>query len=421
MKEDWTKQMKQKLEGHEMTPPAGLWEDISQQMGLKPKPAPKVTFMRHYYWVAAAVILAFVGFFAFYQFDNDQSQPQLTAHNEPATTTQPVVDKAQPSIPAEQSTPLVHTPITPQQAMNKAEATETEPKQEVEEISQEVAETSQEVAEPQQDVAENSQKSVEASQQSSDASPMVASSHQKQTYLPDVNQHYAANSKSDDFDKWSIGLSGSNGLLMAANSSIETSSDIPHYADFNNNPVFLNPDNTNAVDSNNPKVVAPETQTVPDVVYKHHIPIRFGLSLQYHLNDRLSLLSGISYTYLKSDISSQSFNNQSYKQTLSYLGIPIGLSWKVWSSQNFHVYLAGSTLLEKCVDASITDGEISQRPWQWSVNASAGAEYIVMRQFGFYLEPSLGYYFNDGSSLQHYYKEQPLVPSVQFGLRLHLK
>jgi hypothetical protein len=157
------------------------------------------------------------------------------------------------------------------------------------------------------------------------------------------------------------------------------------------------------------------------VVYKHHIPVRFGLSLQYHLNDRLSLLSGISYTYLKSEISSQLFNNQSYKQTLSYLGIPIGLSWKVWSSQNFHVYLAGSTLLEKCVDASITDGDISQRPWQWSVNASAGAEYIVMRQFGLYLEPSLGYYFNDGSSLQHYYKEHPLVPSIQFGLRLHLK
>ena len=398
MKEDWTKQMKQKLEGHQMTPPAGLWEDISQQMGLEAKPAPKVTFIRRYYWAAAAVVLALVGFFAFYQFDDNQNQPQLTAHNEPATVTQ-TTDIAQPSVSAEQPTPtipvhaatskptlLAHTPITPQQDMNKAETAEAEPQQEeieVVEMRQEVAETCQE---------------------SSDETPMVASNHQKQTYLPDVSHPYTTGSKLNDSNKWTIGLSGSNGLLMAANNSI--------HSGFSSTPESYG-DNTNYANS--------KTQKASEVVYKHHIPVRFGLSLQYHLNDRISLLSGISYTYLKTDISSQLFNNQSYKQALSYLGIPIGLSWEVWSSQNFHFYLGGSGLLEKCVDASITGGDISQRPWQWSVNASAGAEYIVMRQFGLYLEPSLGYYFDDSSSLQHYYKEHPLVPSVQFGLRLHLK
>ena len=399
MKEDWTKQMKQKLDGHQMTPPAGLWEDISQQMGLESKPAPKVTSMRRYYWAAAAVVLAIVGFFEFYQFDNDESQPQLTALNEPVIATQ-AVDETQPSVSAEQPTPttipvhtatskptlLAHTPIPPRQDMSKAETAEAEPQQEeveVVEVSQEVAETSQE---------------------SSDETPMVASNYQKQTYLPDVSHPYTTGSKSNDSDKWAIGLSGSNGLLMAANNSI--------HSDFSSTPEFY---------GNNTNYANPETQKVSEVVYKHHIPVRFGLSLQYHLNDRISLLSGISYTYLKTDISSQLFNNQSYKQTLNYLGIPVGLSWEVWSSQNFHFYLGGSGLLEKCVDASITDGDISQRPWQWSVNASAGAEYIVMRQFGLYLEPSLGYYFDDGSSLQHYYKEHPLVPSLQFGLRLHLK
>ena len=45
MKEDWTKQMKQKLEGHQMTPPEGLWEGISNQMGLEPGPAHKSAIM----------------------------------------------------------------------------------------------------------------------------------------------------------------------------------------------------------------------------------------------------------------------------------------------------------------------------------------------------------------------------------------
>ena len=70
MKEDWTKQMKQKLEGHQMTPPAGLWESISNEMQLQTESAPvsapaKTVSMRRWYWVAAAAILAIVGCFTF--------------------------------------------------------------------------------------------------------------------------------------------------------------------------------------------------------------------------------------------------------------------------------------------------------------------------------------------------------------------
>ena len=78
-------------------------------------------------------------------------------------------------------------------------------------------------------------------------------------------------------------------------------------------------------------------------------------------------------------------------------------------------------MLEKCIKADISEGDIDTHPWQFSINAAAGAEYNFTRQFGVYLEPSLGYYFNDGTKLEHYYKEHPLAPSLQFGLRLHLK
>ena len=85
MKEDWTKQMKQKLEGHKMTPPAGLWEGISNQMGLETASAPKTAIIRIWYWAAAAVVLALIGLFAFYDFDDNQ--PKLEAHNETTTKT----------------------------------------------------------------------------------------------------------------------------------------------------------------------------------------------------------------------------------------------------------------------------------------------------------------------------------------------
>ena len=38
-----------------------------------------------------------------------------------------------------------------------------------------------------------------------------------------------------------------------------------------------------------------------------------------------------------------------------------------------------------------------------------------------YVEPSLGYYFNDGTSYQHYYKDHPLAPSIMLGLRMHIE
>ena len=76
-------------------------------------------------------------------------------------------------------------------------------------------------------------------------------------------------------------------------------------------------------------------------------------------------------------------------------------------------------MLEKCVRADLEGSDMGQKPWQWSVNAAAGAEYTYTPQVGIYLEPSLGYYFDDGTFLEHYYKEHPLAPSIEFGLRLH--
>ena len=143
--------------------------------------------------------------------------------------------------------------------------------------------------------------------------------------------------------------------------------------------------------------------------YKHHLPIRFGLSLQYPLNDRLALLSGINYTWLYSECIK---NDSSTDQHLHYLGVPVGMSYQLWTNRHFQIYASGTVMLEKC---------LNKKPWQWSVEAGVGAEYAITEQAGLYLEPSMGYYFNDGTSIEHYYKEHPLAPSIMFGIRLHVK
>ena len=397
MKEDWTKQMKQKLEGHKTTPPAGLWEGISNQMGLEPTPTPKPTIIRRWYWAAAAVVLALVGFFAFYDFNDNQ--PKLEAKSEVEIKPRPAIQDVdnEPTIPEE--APVSEKPLSPtKHSFLKVQPTLLA-QTNIQQIDIEETDKQEEVIEeqPATSVEEKSEAKTEIKQK-------------KQTYLPDVIEPTTTASYSDDSSKWTIGLAGSNGLLLAANNYVNSMNKQPLYNDASPAEYYTSSINDIA-----------KAYTYTDVESKHHIPLRLGLSLQYQLNDRLALLTGINYTFLKSEFSYPQHQHLNFNQKLSYLGIPIGLSWKIWSSKHFNIYLAGGTMLEKCVKAEVSEGDIDTHPWQCSINAAAGAEYNFTRQFGVYLEPSLGYYFNDGTKLEHYYKEHPLAPSLQFGLRLHLK
>ena len=74
MKEDWTEQLRRKLEGHRKTPPAGLWEGISDEMGFEAESVSRKSVSRRWYWAAAAAVLALVGFFVFPK-GSDGEQP----------------------------------------------------------------------------------------------------------------------------------------------------------------------------------------------------------------------------------------------------------------------------------------------------------------------------------------------------------
>ena len=399
MKEDWTKQMKQKLEGHQMTPPAGLWEGISNQMGLEPAPAHKPAIMGRWYWAAAAVVLALVGFFVFYNFDEEQ--PKLEAKNEAPTESRPVnqepdnqpISTDEPAITVETKTsaqPKLLAMATQQVTVAKTNNIDVIEEQTETSIEEQPAPSAEEKSDPQQELKSEPQQ-------------------KKQTYLPDVIEPTTA-SYSESSSKWTIGVAGSNGLLLAANNYANSTNVQPLYNDASPAHYYTNGMGDIA-----------QAFTYTDVESKHHIPLRLGLSLQYQLTDRLALLSGINYTYLESEFIYPLHKHLDFNQKLSYLGIPVGISWKVWATDHFNIYLTGGTMIEKCIKADISEGELNTHPWQWSINASAGAEYHFTRLFGVYLEPSLGYYFNDGTKLEHYYKDHPLAPSLQFGLRLHLK
>lgn len=401
MKEDWTEQMKQKLEGHRMPPPDGLWESISKEMGIAPEPVRQQPVIRRWWWAAAAAVLALVGFFAFHNGNDNEPPLQVSVVSQQPVSQQPSSLQSAETSPVENEHPstALFLAFTTQNNKVSAPSDLTEQdlppvaeKQTEESLPDFSTETQQTIDEPQPKVEKRNPPQADASSQMSRVEEL--STWTSQTAEPDAHQN-----------RWSVGLNASGGLL-AANTSQRTDR---LYHQYSNVGSYSFGENISS------------SYTLTEYAAEHHLPIRFGLSLHYLLSSRLALNSGINYTYLFSKFSIPLYENVAYDQKLHYLGIPLGLTWQLWSAKSFHLYVSGGVMLEKCVSAQLEgSGTVSKKPWQWSVEAAAGAEYVIIPQLGLYLEPSLGYYFDDGTSLEHYYKEHPLAPSIEFGLRLHL-
>ena len=374
MKESWEEQLRRKLEGHKVAPPEGLWEDICKELDVRGH-----STNRRWYYAVAAALLALAGFFAVYQFNNNNETKELTVKSETIAPEKPDAPASEEKVEDKLALATINHKVSKKNNLTKC----------------------QPPCEPEPESDDDLNKDV--IQESDSEEPVTEPQAKKpvddlKTYpLPSSEPSPKRNETSD---RWYLGLTASGGLL-AANNSIGTN--LPYYQKVNS--------------YNSSTNQFPYSQ----FVWKHRLPVRFGLSVHYQLNDQLSLLSGVSYTYLYSECS---IPYTHYNQKLHYLGIPIGIVWQLWSSGHFRLYLSGSAMLEKCINASFDsygseDFDI-EKPWQWSLNAAAGAEYSFTPQLGVYLEPSLGYYFDDGSNLEHYYKEHPLAPSISFGLRFNL-
>ena len=159
---------------------------------------------------------------------------------------------------------------------------------------------------------------------------------------------------------------------------------------------------------------------------KHRMPIVAGVYFRYNFTSRWGIESGLFYTLLSSDWTSSDGVN--VFQKLHYIGVPIKASYNIYNSRFFTFYASAGGMMEKCVYAGLgrrnsrrADSSIeslSEKPFQWSVLASLGAQFNVVRQFGLFVEPGVTYYFSDNSIYETIRKEYPCNFSLNLGLRV---
>ena len=166
-------------------------------------------------------------------------------------------------------------------------------------------------------------------------------------------------------------------------------------------------------------------------VAQHYRPKTFGLSINKQLSPKWIFGTGITYTRLKSEFESEYHKARLVKtQKIDYVGIPLRLTYRIWSKGRFNAYTTGGVTFEMPVhgsldkkyiitsDSSYTLKSDIKTHYQWSMNLGIGVQYRLFKPFSLYLEPNMFYYFRNSGSLETYRTEHPFIITVPFGLRL---
>ena len=170
-----------------------------------------------------------------------------------------------------------------------------------------------------------------------------------------------------------------------------------------------------------------------DIRYDHNRPIKVGISVKYDIDNRWSISSGLTYSYLRSSFDySEGKAFGSGVQKLHYVGLPLAVDYNIISAKKLKVYLSAGGEVQKLVCGKATmDGvnipeadanhDIKEGGMQWSLNAAIGAEYNFVDNVGIYIEPGVSHYIDNHSKVDNYYKYKPTNFSLNVGLRLSIR
>lgn len=226
------------------------------------------------------------------------------------------------------------------------------------------------------------------------------------------------------------------GLSVNGSGSASSLSSRPTAATLGANPLDCGVSSADWVDRRVESVagVIVYNQPVVTTEYSHKMPVKIGASIRYDFNKFLGIESGLTYSFLSSDLKTGEEGAVSGwskgVQSMHYLGIPLNLSFNIFSSRYFNAYVTAGGLMEKCVRGSLKTDEyldgkyhgssstsLKQKGLQWSVNGAAGIQVNILPQLGLYMEPGVSHHFSNNSKVRTIYSDKPTDFSLSFGLR----
>lgn len=418
MKEDRLKDIRDKMSDYEAEVPQDLWSAIDSAVGRRQQ---KKLWIRAGRYAAAAVVVAAIGLGIYilqpdsslvvHSESNPNTRAQASANNAPAVTSADA-DPGNNSAAEIRASEFEHTPY--------ATLAEAKPV-----IVEGVEGTSSMQI-------KSDGESLNVHPVDSNESASEAFTHSLPPISHEVKQDKTVTYNSRQRDRQQQQEAYDSGRLAA---SIYTTAgtggtSMQRYTSFGL--MGIDPGDANWKDDPYMGMLVTNKGHLADRRVRHRLPVHAGASIAYRINDRVSVETGIAYSYLSADIHEGS---DSYyfagEQSLHYVGIPVGVRVRAMSWKNFDIYVGAGFEADKCVSGTLKksyvingqtrdDGHesISIRPLQWSVNAGAGVQYNISSMVGIYAEPGLSYYFVNGSNIETIYSEKPLNFNLNIGLRV---
>ena len=156
-----------------------------------------------------------------------------------------------------------------------------------------------------------------------------------------------------------------------------------------------------------PPTKAAQTQTATTIPgWTHSFPLQIGARVSFSWSERWSMDTGLTFIHFNSW-------NASKQQRMEFLGIPLYVNYKIGSVRNYSFYASAGGQALKCFAGNAPD-----KPWLFSCGLGVGAEYNLSPLISIYAEPGADWYFHTGES-RHYYTDNPIAFSLSLGFRIH--
>lgn len=428
MKEEWKKQMQQKMADYRESDIEVSWEEIEKALAANRKQA-RVVPMRMRGIAAAVVVLLLAGGGYYWM---QQEQKEIDSPGKAVLASEKVA--ASVSASEDASAPQNDVASASEDAGASASESASSPVHKF--VAQAIAavkteaEAAQTVIAPETNKAQMPQPE-EAAPQPQKVETQVSTAQHREATTQQLPPLYPSDLRKSNSSQSRLTAKVYLSNTMASMSSGSQFDDINKLqygpgSKSQNEGGGYNGDKSDKNQKPNENPFVPANLVNSGELVDHHQPIRFGFSLRYRLDNRWSIESGLTYTRLSADITYTVRGQKTEsEQRLNYIGIPLSASYQLWGSRYFNFYLSAGGLVEKMVKGSRTTqgttNSVSIRPLQLSVNGAVGAEFKFIDNLSLYAEPSLNYYFDNGSAVPTFYQDKPLNFNLNVGLRFNIK
>ena len=414
---------RQKLENHTLPVDDGAWDAIQKAVATR-----KRKRLIPLWWLSAAAVLAF-SFLIFNLSDNELSK-QMAENKTIEKTVEKVVSKKQKTEIAPENTienKVAEKQTTQKEIQNSVRSNQSE--RNAKSIHQHTDDVH---VNTKDELAEKLKISDKEINIADDIQQKIIEEDASKTLLADNDEEKKDTNKEENINAfetfqnepgWEDPLKTENTnewVVLASLGSGRSSSGSPQFLDASNSDLY-----TGLVRAPGVKSAATILAPADFSSRKFHAPLSFGLRAGKQLSEKVSIESGLVYTYLLTDLESP---NYTARLNLHYLGIPLNTKLNVWTNRQWSVYASGGAMLEKGLQSVyvqtqkngnqtiITSASTDIDGFQWSVNAAVGVAYNFVGAFDFYFEPGFAYFFDNDQPLS-IRSDRQFAPGVEAGIR----